>query len=289
MSEEDMRELIEKVKSKPLKATVIVLLIVVAAFGLSGFYKNSPGEGSIEFNAVTSEYQFEGEGWQWRLPIAAEVEQYNVKVQKDTVEADAVSKDQLPISVKATVSWHIQSSDLQFIRQNYGTLQQLKNRVVDPGIQDISKSCTKQYTSDVLLGRLELRTCMEEELTTWFAEGEVVLDQVAIENVALPEVVLIENERKEATRQKNVTAQIELDIARTEAQQQIVRAEGEAKSASIIGESVAEYGDAYLFLQWVEAWMAGGSKVPTTLVTSGEGDTPFLLTVGTSPEQEVQG
>ncbi len=183
------------------------------------------------------------EGFHLKLPFVQTVENVSNKIQKQEVDAPAVSKDMQAISSTIAVNFRIASNSSPYIYKNIGLDYQ--NIVLLPAVQESMKSVTAMYTAEDLITQraavsTEVKTSLEEKM----ADYGIIIEKFNIVNFDFSEEFNNAIEAKQVAEQNLIKTQTEqqqaLVIAEAEAKKQVIAAEAEAEAILKKAEAQAE-------------------------------------------------
>jgi regulator of protease activity HflC (stomatin/prohibitin superfamily) len=152
-------------------------------------------------------------------------------------------------------------------------------------VYDAFRLATNKYTADELISNravfeVEVRKLLDNQL---LKEGFVINQFTS--NLIYPETFKKSIEAKNNAVQRSLMAENKVKQAEAEAKIKVATAEGDAKSMLTIAKAEAESNKLkqqtlttlLIQQQWIEAWKAGGSKVPSYI--GGSGGERFMLNV----------
>ena len=172
------------------------------------------------------------EGLHFKVPFMQSVEIVSNKIQKQEVEASAVSKDLQSISSTIAVNYRVGFNSSAKIYKNIG--RDYESVVLLPAIQESMKSVTAKYTAEELISyRSQVGQEIKETLENKVGEYGIIIDRFNMVNFEFSE------EFNNAIEAKQVAEQ-NLIKTKTEQEQQIVIAEAQAKQKVIAAEAEAE-------------------------------------------------
>lgn len=227
----------------------------------------------LTFGAV-SQKMF-GEGLYWKIPIIQSVQKIDVRINKDSVDAAAASKDLQVVSSHIALNYHLDPDHVRNIYQQVG--MEYKSRIIDPAVQEATKAVASKFTAEELITKREVvrddvKTLIREKLAPY----GILIDDYNIVNFDFSKTFNDAIEAKVTTEQAALAAKNKLKQVEYEAQQKIAEAQGKAKALQIEGTAVAQ-NPAVIQIRMIEAWKEGGSKVPEVIVSSGGGNFLYNL------------
>lgn len=219
-----------------------------------------------------------GEGIHWRVPIQQDVKSIEVRTVKMETNSLAYSKDIQTVDTAIALNYHLNPDTVNTLYQTLG--MNYESTYISPAIQESIKAISAKFTAQELVDKREIvrdgiKASLEEILT---CRG-IYIDAFSITNFDFSDEYEKAVEAKQVAQQSALKAQNDLERVKMEAEQRIAQAKAEAEAIKIQAEAVtSQGGEDYVKLQWVEAWRAGGSKVPTFI--TGNNGTSFLMNIG---------
>lgn len=218
-------------KLKSVIAWVLVALIVLIVAASAVTIVPAGSTGVVVTLGKVSEAPL-AEGFHLKLPFVQTVENVTNKIQKQEVDAPAVSKDLQSISSTIAVNFRIASKSSPYIYKNIGPDYQ--NIVLLPAVQESMKSVTAMYTAeDLITKRAQVSTEVKAALEEKMEEYGIIIEKFNIVNFDFSEEFNNAIEAKQVAEQNLIKTE-------TEQQQAIVIAEAEAKKKVIAAEAEAE-------------------------------------------------
>ena len=204
------------------------------------------------------------------------VETWNIKLQELKETAQVPSSEGLIVGLEASLLFRVNPTDAPKLRKTIGPSWVYVDKLVVPyfrnGLRDVVAGYpVKNIYSET--GRREiagkLKTFLENEL----APRGIIVQDVLLRDVKLPQRFKESIERKLTAEQKVQEKQFELDQARKEAEIEIARAKGAAKAQEIVRSTLS---DSYLQYLWIKTL----NENPNVIYVSTEANMPVFRTRG---------
>ena len=257
---------------KKITVAVIVIAGLIMLVGSTGTVGAGQRGVLLHFGAVTE--TIKGEGLYFKIPFAQEVVLMSTQLQKYTAPAGSSSKDLQLVTTEVTLNYQLNASGVgeiyRSMRQNY------ESTVIQPYIQEAVKSTTADFNAEELITQ---RPQVKDELQNLMAERlaplGIVVVQLSITDFQFSSTFQESIEAKVKAVQQALEAENALKRVEFEAQQEITRAQAEAKALEL---QKAQITDQLLALRRIEVQGRAIEKwngVMPTVVTSG-GPVPML-------------
>lgn len=224
---------VKKVNSKVKKiipiAAVIIVIAIILSFSIVIVPAGSTGVvmtlGKVSDNVMQ-------EGLHFKVPFVQNVAIISNKIQKQEVQANAVSKDLQTVESEIAVNYRVGLDSSANIYKNIG--ERYEEIVLLPAVQESMKSVSAKYTAEELITLRaqvgeEIKASLEEKVS----EYGIVIEKFSIVNFDFSE------EFNEAIEAKQVAEQ-NLIKTKTEQEQAIVIAEAEAQKKLIAAQAEAD-------------------------------------------------
>jgi regulator of protease activity HflC (stomatin/prohibitin superfamily) len=274
-------------------AVGVVALVVIGI--LAGGYHQVP-EGHVgvqkSFGAVTgTEFS---PGAHLIVPVKDSVQNVEIRPRTYTMantqgegdkpsRADAVvvqSINGTTVEIDLTVRYRVQSNDTSTFVTQWKTVEQAEERLIRPSVRSqLRDEAAGIQTSEIYTssGRERLGAAAQQKLESAFEGEALVLEEVQVREVDLPESYDEALNEKEIAKQEVQKKEFEIQQARKEKERQEIRAEGDARVIEIRGEALRE-NPIVLRQQYIESIDASDKVI---LATDDEG-TPIILQTGAS-------
>ena len=230
-------------------------LALVGLVGLTlcwgSFYVISPGQTGIIIR-LGKLSRTSGDGLNFKVPWIESVIKMETRILKRTAHAKAASKDLQQTDSKIAVNYRIKKSSARSIYTNFGGLDGLGDRLLDPAIQEVVKAVTSRFTAEELITRRDIVSQqMREGLELRLERYGIDVTAVSIINFAFSAEFEKSVEEKNVAVQKALTAQRDLERIKIEAEQKIATARAEAESLRL---QKTEITPAMVQLRTIQKW-----------------------------------
>jgi len=245
-----------------------IFLLVILAF-LRPFTIINAGERGVVMRFGKVQDQVFDEGIHMIMPIITTVRRITVRIQKDSIKADAFSRDLQDIKTDIAVNWHIEPTTVNKIFQEVGDEEQIVFRIISPAVSEVVKAATAKKTAEEIIAkRTELKEEIDNQLRQRLASYGVVVDDVSLVNISFSEEFAKAIEAKQIAEQEAKRAKFEAQRAEQQAQAEINRAKGSAEAQRLQRQTLTSE---LLQKQAIEKW---DGKFPQVL--TGDGALPFI-------------
>lgn len=219
------------ISGKKVAAAIIIILIMILGFASIQIVNAGERGVLLQFGAVQEE-NF-GEGLHFVTPIRDDVIKMNVQTQKYEVDATASTKDLLDVATKVAVNFHLSPDSVNTIYQKIGL--DYESTVIAPAVQEIVKATTAKYDAEELITHREAVTQeIGNALKERLAARDIQVETISIINFEFPVQFNQAITDKQTAVQKALEAQNKLEQYKFEAQQTVVKAQGDAQAIEII-------------------------------------------------------
>ena len=229
-----------------------LLLVIALALGVSGCGMTTIEDGQAgvkaDFGKIADESL--GSGWHWYLPMVSWVEVWEVKTQELKEIATVPSSEGLISQLDISVLYNVPKDKVVFVRKTTG--RDYRETILEPYVREAIRNVVSGYAVKALFsdeGRHEIGSKILAFLKEKLEPRGVAVQDVLLRDVRLPPTFAASIESKLRAEQESLQKEFELTKAKKDAEIEIARAGGVAKSNEIIAESLSEN---YLRYRWIE-------------------------------------
>ena len=230
-----------------LLAGLLVVLPVISGCGVAVVEDGEVGIradfGSISDQALTA-------GWHVYVPLFSWIEVWNVKTQEIKEVAQVPSSEGLISQLDVSVIYNIPADRAVEIRKTIGRLY--RETILEPYIREAIRNVVSGYAVKALFsdaGRKEIGETILAFLKGKLEPRGILVQDVLLRDVRLPPSFAQSIELKLRAEQESLQKEFELTKAKKDAEIEVARAQGVAKSNEIIAGSIS---DNYLRYRWIE-------------------------------------
>ena len=232
----------------------IALVVMLGVMGLTaagcGMTVIEDGQVGIKADFGHISDQALGPGWHWFLPMASWIETWNVKTQEMKETAQVPSSEGLISQLDVSVIYNVPSDQAVMVRKTIGA--NYRETVLEPYIREAIRNVVSGYAVKALFsdeGRKAIGENILAFLKSKLDQRGIFVQDVLLRDVRLPPTFSQSIESKLRAEQESFQKEFELTKAKKDAEIEVARAQGVAKSNEIIANSIT---DNYLRYKWIE-------------------------------------
>ncbi len=207
------------------------LLFLFLAMMLRPFAIVNAGERGVVMQFGKVQDTVLDEGLHPIIPIVTTVKKLNVRVQQNSFNAGAASKDLQTITTELAVNWHIDPLKVNRVFQQVGDEELIVNGIMTPAVSEVLKAATAKKTAEeIITKRTELKQEIDANLKSRLEPYGVILDDVSLVNFSFSPEFSRAIEAKQIAEQEAKQASFIAQKATQEAQAEVNRAKGQAEA-----------------------------------------------------------
>lgn len=262
---------------------VVAIILIVGGFLLFGLFTIEPGQVGVRFDPMSGgvqQIQY-NEGlhikapWVQVYPYSVKTQVYTMSGAEDAVGGIAthaptvrtVTNEGLYVDLDVSIQYHIVADKAWEILQQFGAEGVYQDVIVLPQIRSTLRDVVAKYPAATIYGEGKkiVETEIFNDLMAKLQDKNVVVEQVLLRSVTLPEQLTQAIEAKKRAEQEALAMQYVLQKAEQEKQQKIIEAEGIAEANEIIAGSITQQ-----YLEWY--WIQSMAQNPKAIYIPVGGD-----------------
>lgn len=191
------------------------------------------------------------EGMNFVLPWFQRAVVYDIRTRPQLINTQSGSKDLQMVQISLRVLFRPNPQELSFIHRRLGT--DFDARVLPSIVNEVTKAVVAQYNASELLTKRDMVSKqIRDMLVKRSGDFQILVEDVALTHIAFSKEYTAAVEAKQVAQQDAERSKYVVEKALQEKKTIVIRAEGEAQSAMLIGNAVKE-NPAFLQLRKIEA------------------------------------
>ncbi len=192
-------------------------------------------------------------GMHFKAPWQSIIKMDN-RIQKQTVDLSAFSKDIQEVNMVYTVNYQISKNEAMTIYSTIG--KEYYSTVISPSVMEAVKTVSAKYTAEELItDRTKLAVGIEEELEKALSRYNILLVSTSIEDIDFTDAFTDAVEAKQVAQQNKLRAETEAETKIIEANAQAEVRRIEADAEAYVNETTSQsLTDRILQKMYYEKW-----------------------------------
>ena len=255
-----------------MKRSRAILLILALALLQTACVVIEDGEVGVSksFGAINDEPVPQGVAFV--VPVARQIETWNVKLQELKETAQVPSSEGLIVGLDTSLLFQVTATEAPKIRKTVGTQRMAFERLVIPYFRNAVRDVVAGYPVKNIYaetGRKEIARKIHEFLKENLEPRGIQVVDVLLRDVKLPQRFKESIEAKLTAEQRVQQKQFELEQAKKEAEIEVARARGAAQAQQIIRETLS---NRYLQYLWIQTL----NQNPNVIYVATEANMPIF-------------
>eukprot|EP01039_Chlorochromonas_danica_P012528 gene12528-14353_t len=232
------------------------VLLALGAAGYGGYHSMvtiQPGHSGIVYNRMggLDEKTVLTEGLNFVVPWFQRAIVYDMRTRPQPIDTQSGSKDLQMVQISLRVLFRPDGQNLPHVYRRLGT--DYDARVLPSIVNEVTKAVIAQYNaSELLTKRNAVSAQISSMLQRRAREFGIILEDVGITHLQFSKEYTAAVEAKQVAQQDAERAKYIVDRALQEKKSIVIRAQGEAQSATLIGNAINK-NPAFLSLRRIEA------------------------------------
>lgn len=273
-------------------AAGLVTTLATLGLGSYGLYHSmvtiQPGHRAVIYNRFSGldDSLTLGEGLNFVIPWFQRAIVYDLRTRPQPIDTHSGSKDLQMVQISLRVLFKPNPNELPFLYRRLG--KDFDARVLPSIVNEVTKAVVAQYNASELLTKRDMVSKQIRDLLTQRAgDFKILLDDVSITHLAFSKEYTAAVEAKQVAQQDSERAKYIVERALQEKKSIVIRAEGEAQSAKLIGNAI-QNNPAFIQLRKIEAAREiAGMVVSSTNKVYLNADSLMINTLGDSGSEET--
>ena len=258
-----------------MKQSRVILLILALALLQTACVVIEDGEVGVSksFGAISDDPVPQGVAFV--VPVARQIETWNVKLQELKETAQVPSSEGLIVGLDTSLLFQVTATDAPKIRKTIGTQRMYVERLLIPYFRNAVRDVVAGYPVKNIYaeqGRKEIATKIRDFLRENLGPRGIEVVDVLLRDVKLPQRFQESIEAKLTAEQRVQQKQFELEQAVKDAEIEVARARGAAQAQQIIRETLS---DRYLQYLWIQTL----NENPSVIYVATEANMPIFKCV----------
>jgi regulator of protease activity HflC (stomatin/prohibitin superfamily) len=216
----------------------LLALALLGGIAASSVVIVPPGHRGVIFNRVSGIKQTAlNEGLNFVMPVLEQAILMDVRVQKDSYDATAASKDLQTVHTKVALNYRPVPEAVPHLYSEVG--YDYSDRVIHPAVQEAVKATTARFTAEELIThREEVKKIIQELVAGYISKVNIRVEELYITDFDFSRQFSEAIESKQIAEQTALKAKRDLDRIKIEAEQKVASARAEAESLKMQKDAI---------------------------------------------------
>lgn len=262
-----------------MQRTTVVALVAALAFAQTACRVIEDGEVGVSKSFGTIQDEPVPPGVAFVVPVARQIEKWNVKLQEVKETAQVPSSEGLIVGLDTSLLFEVEAETAPKLRQTVGTERTYRQQLITPYFRNAVRDVVSGYPVRSIYsaeGRKEIADKVEAFLKENLGPRGITVVDVLLRDVQLPPKFKESIEQKLTAEQQVQKKEFELDKAKKDAEIEVARAKGAAESQRIIRETLT---GSYLQYLWIQTL----NENPNVIYVATEANMPIFKNVAGAP------
>lgn len=261
------------------RSTAALLVAALALGGSTACRVIEDGEVGVSKSFGTIQDEPIPPGVAFVVPVARQIEKWNVKLQEVKETAEVPSSEGLMVGLDTSLLFEVEPASAPKLRETVGTERAYRQQLIKPYFRNAVRDVVSGYPVRSIYsseGRKEIADKVEAFLRENFEPRGVTVVDVLLRDVKLPAKFKDSIEQKLTAEQQVQKKEFELQQAEKDAEIEVARARGAAESQQIIRETLSA---SYLHYLWIQTL----NENPNVIYVATEANMPIFKPEGGMP------
>lgn len=237
-------------------AMLLLIVLTMTGCAVVGIEDGQAGV-KIDFGKIQDEAV--STGWHFFIPGISSIEVWDVKLLEIKETAQVPSSEGLISQLDLSILYQVPKDKVTTVRRTIG--KDYTVTILEPYIREAIRNVASGYEVKALYsdeGRNKIGKQMLEFLKAKLDPKGIIVSDVLLRDVKLPEAFMESIQQKLKTEQEALQKQFELQKAQKDAEIAVAKAHGVAESNKIIAGSIS---DNYLRYLWIEGLQSNEKQI----------------------------